>query len=221
MLDFSGVVSRSDLLLAGAWLSLQLAAAAMVCGFLIAAAATVARLFAPRLAGAPVAVFVQVIRNTPLLVQAYLIYFGLPSLGLRLPAIPASVVALSIYVSAYIIEILRGGLEATGQGQVDAARALGLSRWLTLRLVISVPALAAVYPALTSQFVLLLLATSVVSTISTPELTAAANAIHGLTFRSFEVYIVIAVMYLGLAAIFRAVFAAIQGLIFPFQRRAA
>ncbi len=132
--DFSGVWSRWDLLLSGMFMTLMLAATCMAGGFAIACLATVLRLFQPRLFAAPIAGFVTLIRNTPLLVQVYLVYFGLPALGLRLPAVPASILALSIYVSAYTIEILRGGLDATGQGQVDAARALGLSRAKTLAL---------------------------------------------------------------------------------------
>jgi polar amino acid transport system permease protein len=220
-LDFSGTFARSDLLLAGAVLTVELAAAAMALGFAIAMCCAGLQLYHPRSVGRLVTAYVEAIRNTPFLVQIFVIYYGLPSLGLRLSPITASILGLSIYVGAYATEILRAGIESIGHGQIEAAQALGLRRFAILRHVIVVPALAAIYPALTSQFVLLLLATSIVSAISTPELTGAANDIQGMTFRSLEAYLVVAAAYLVISGGFRLVFAALGRVLFPFQLRRA
>ncbi len=216
-LDFSGTFARSGLLLSGALLTVELAAAAMLCGFVIAVVASGAQMMWRSTAGRVVTVYVELIRNTPFLVQILIVYYGLPAIGLRLSAIPASIVGLSIYVGAYATEILRAGIESIGRGQLEAARALGLRPLCVLRHVVIVPALAAIYPALTSQFILLMLATSVVSAISTPELTGAANDIQGMTFRSLEAYLVVAVVYLAITAVFRLAFSGLGRLLFPFR----
>jgi polar amino acid transport system permease protein len=216
-LDFSGTFARSDLLLEGALLTVELAAASMVCGFVIGLCAAGLQLYHPRSIGRLVTGYVEAIRNTPFLVQIFVIYYGLPSLGVRLTPVFASIVGLSIYVGAYITEILRAGIESIGHGQIEAAQALGLRRFGVLRHVVIVPALAAIYPALTSQFVLLLLATSIVSAISTPELTGAANDIQGMTFRGLEAYLVVAAAYLALSGMFRLVFVLLGRVLFPFR----
>jgi polar amino acid transport system permease protein len=216
-LDFSGTFARADLLLSGALLTVELAAAAMAAGFLIALCAAGLQMSYRGSAGRVVTAYVELIRNTPFLVQIFIIYYGLPSIGLRLSPIIASIIGLSIYVGAYATEILRAGIESIGRGQIEAARALGLRPLGILRHVIVVPALAAIYPALTSQFILLMLATSIVSAISTPELTGAANDIQGMTFRSLEAYLVVAAAYLTISAAFRLVFAGLGRVLFPFQ----
>jgi polar amino acid transport system permease protein len=220
-LDFSGTFARSGLLISGAVLTVELAAAAMAIGFVIALCGAGLQLYQPRGTGRLVTVYVEAIRNTPFLVQIFVIYYGLPSIGLRLSPVVASIIGLSVYVGAYATEILRAGIESIGHGQIEAAQALGLRRFAIMRHVIVIPALAAIYPALTSQFVLLLLATSVVSAISTPELTGAANDIQGMTFRSLEAYLVVAVAYLVLSGGFRLVFLALGRVLFPFQAKRA
>lgn len=203
-LDFSGTLSRWPDLAWGALNTLWIAAAAMAGGLAIGAAAAWAALSRVRVLRLLPAVYVEAFRNTPFLVQAYVVYFGLPVIGVRLTAYPAALLSLSLYAGAYATEIIRAGIEAVPTGQIEAARSLGLSRLLTLRLVVLRQAVAAVYPALASQFVLVMLASSLVSAISVPELTAAANDIQGQTFRSFEAFLVVAVIYLALTALLRA-----------------
>jgi len=138
------------------------------------------------------------------------LYCGLPVLGLRLSSYPAALLSLSIYAGAYAAEIIRAGIEAVPPGQTEAARSLGLSRGLTLRLVVLRQALVATYPALASQFVLIMLASSLVSAIAVPELTAVASDIQGQTFRSFEAFLVVAAIYLGLTALVRTGLAGLE-----------
>ena len=129
----------------------------------------------------------------------------------------AAILAMSINVGAYATEILRGGIESIPHGQIDAARALALTRFQIFRKIVLPPAIRAVYPALSSQFILLMLASSVVSTISATELTAITNTLQSTTFRAFEFYFVATGMYLVMAIGFRFVLRGLQRLIFGRQ----
>jgi polar amino acid transport system permease protein len=157
---------------------------------------------------------VEVIRNTPLLVQLFIVFFGLPSLGLRLDAMTAALISLTINLGAYSVEIVRAGLEAIPRTQIEAGHSLGLSGFQVFRYVVILPTLKLMFPALASQFVLLMLATSIASQISVPELFHAASIIQSRTFRDFEVFTVIAVLYLALALTLRGAFAMIYKLAF-------
>ena len=216
-LDFGGVLSRSDLLLRGMWLTAQLSLASMAIGLAIGIAAACLTLAGYRPLRFLVLGYVEAIRNTPFIVQVFLIYFGLPALGVRLDPISAAIAAMSIYGGAYTSEIIRAGIEGVSRGQVEAARALGLSPFLTFRHVILKPAVAAVFPSLAAQFILLLLSSSVVSAISVPELTGAANDIQGLTLRNMEVYLVVAAIYVGLVAALRGGMLVIERVLFSYK----
>jgi polar amino acid transport system permease protein len=199
-------------LLAGAAVTLRLSLFAMLFGLVIGPLGAIARISGKRPLRLAVAAYVELIRNTPFLVQLFIIYLGLPRLGLRLSPDVAALVALAVNLGAYAIEIMRAGIEAVPRGQTEAALALGLRPWQVYRLVILVPALRTVYPALTGQFVLLMLGTSVVSAIAANELTAAANDLQSTTFRAFEVYFVVAGLYLALTLILRVLFAVVDRL---------
>jgi polar amino acid transport system permease protein len=209
-LDFSGTLSRWGVFAEAALFTTALSAAAMVFGLLIGLAGASARLSRFRMLRLASTAYVGLIRNTPFLVQIYIIYFGLPALGLRLSPIPAALLSLSVYAGAYLTEIARAGISSIDRGQIEAARTLGLSGYRTFRHVALKPALAAVYPSLTGQFILTLLASSIVSAISVPELAGAANDVQGLTFRSLEAYLVVAAVYLALTALFKGVFTAVD-----------
>ena len=219
-LDFSGTLDRWPLFAEAAVLTVVLSAAAMVVGTVIGVAGAAARMSGVRVLSGVAQGYVELIRNTPFLVQIYIIYFGLPTLGVRLQPLTAGLLSLSLYAGAYLTDIVRAGLQSVPAGQVEAARTLGLSPYRTFRHVVLKPALAAVYPSLTSQFILILLASSIVSTVSVPELTATANDIQGLTFRSLEAYLVVAAVYIGLTGIFKAVFIAVEQRSFAFRRPA-
>lgn len=143
--------------------------------------------------------YVEVIRNTPFLVQLFVLYFSLPALGIRLLADQAAVVGLAVSFGGYATEILRSGIEAVPRGQIEAGRALGLKRLAIFKHVTLHQAFKIVYPALASQLVILLLGSSVVSAISATELTAITNSLQSQTFRAFEFYFVAAGMYLAMA----------------------
>lgn len=218
-LDFPAVLERWPSFLAGAALTLELAAFATVLGAMIGTLAAVGRGARSTLIAGACKVYVEAIRNTPLLVQIFLVYFGLASLGLKLSAFTVAVAALTINVGAYTAEIMRAGFEAIPRGQIEAAEGLALSRLQIYWHIILLPAIEKVYPALTSQFVLLMLASSVCSQISAEELTAVANYIQSDTYRAFETYIIVAVLYVVLSLVMRAGFWGLGLVLFPRRRR--
>jgi polar amino acid transport system permease protein len=208
--EFSGTLARWPDFAWGAVTTLWLSLVSSALGLILGAMGAVAAQSRLRVVRAVPAFYVEAIRNTPLLVQIYIIYFGLPAVGLRLTPPVAAVLALGFNAGAYASEILRAGIDAVQRGQIEAGWALGLSRLRTMRLVVARQVLAAMYPALVSQFVLIMLASSLVSAISVADLTATANDIQGKTFRSFEAFLVVAAIYLGLTFVMRTGLTALE-----------
>ncbi|MBU9604749.1 amino acid ABC transporter permease [Burkholderia multivorans] len=217
--DFSFLSTHWDVLLAGALSTVRMSLATIVLGFLLGATLAVLRTQGPIWTRRTVTAYVDVIRNTPLVIQAFWLFFGLASLQIRVPAITAAVIALTINVSAYTTEIIRAGIESVPRGQIEAASCLGMSRWKVLRLVVLPQAIERMYPALVSQFVLMMLATSIMSQISVEELTSAGYSIQSETFRGFEIYLVAAVIYLVMSWLLRLVMAGLAQLAFSRRRR--
>lgn len=198
-LHFSQVLAYFPQLVAGFVLTIQLSLGAIVLGASLGLAAAMYRSIAPRVISWPVDVYVELIRNTPFLVQLYIIFFGLPSLGFRLDALQAGLLAMTINLGAYSTEIFRAGIESIHRTQLEAGAALALTRLQIFRHIVLKPALGRIWPSLVSQFILLMLTSSVCSFVSVEELSGAANTIQSATFRSLETYFIAGVMYLGLA----------------------
>ncbi|MGH6921806.1 MAG: amino acid ABC transporter permease [Geminicoccaceae bacterium] len=215
--NFRDVFNNIDLLLVGMGYTLQLSFITMVLGLAIGITMALVRTWGPTPLRWLAASYVEVIRNTPLLVQLFIIFFGLPSLGLRLSAEQAAVIALSVNLGAYATEIVRAGIEAIHRSQVEAGLSLGMSRLQVFRYVVLFPALRVIYPALASQFILLMLATSIVSLIAAEDLFHMAAFLESRTFRSFEIYLVVTGLYLVMALLFRAMFAVVYRV--AFERR--
>lgn len=213
-LQFRDVFAAWESILDGVWITLLLSVAAMLGGLVIGVLCAAGRTYGPIWLRRIIGAYVEIIRNTPLIVQLFLIFFGLPSFGLRLDGLTAAMIALVINLGAYTTEIVRAGLEAVPKAQVEAGHSLGLSGLQVFRYIVVFPALKAMFPALASQFVLLMLATSVASQISVQDLFHAASIVQSRTFRDFEVYTVIGVLYLALAIGFRGLFALIYRLVF-------
>jgi polar amino acid transport system permease protein len=208
--DFQDVFAAWPELAWGAFHTLLLSGIAMAIGMVVAVAGALGKTSGPKPVRIVIDAYIELIRNTPFLIQIFMIFFGLPSLGIRLSSNTAAVIALIINVSAYGIEIIRAGIESIHAGQIEAGKALGLRPLQIFRLIILKPAIQAIYPALTIQFIMLLLNSSVCSAIAATELTAAAGDIQSRTFRSFEVYFVITCIYFVMSAFFWAVFGAIE-----------
>ncbi|RVC03204.1 amino acid ABC transporter permease, partial [Mesorhizobium sp. M7A.F.Ca.AU.002.06.1.1] len=146
---------------------------------------------------------VEVMRNTPFLVQLFFIFFGLPSLGVRLDPLLAAMLAMTLNMAAYTIEIVGAGLDAVPGGQTEAALALGLRPRQVFVKIVLPQALKIIYPALTSQIVIMMLESAVVSQIAVRELTYEADMLQARTFRSFETYFVVTLVYLALSMALR------------------
>ncbi len=217
--EFASVLAFWPQFLHGAWLTIQLSFAATVLGFVLGSCCAIGRRSRIGWLRSVCGFYVEVIRNTPLLVQVFLFYFGFASVGLPMPAPVAALVVLVINVGAYTTEIMRAGFESVPPGQIEAAECLGLTRAQIYWNVVLQPAMERVYPALTSQFVLLMLATSITSQISAEELTAVANLVQSMTFRAFETYLVAAGFYLVLSFVMRLGFWGLGLVIFPRRRR--
>jgi polar amino acid transport system permease protein len=200
------ITDNLDLFLDGIWLTVQLAAVTCVLGILVGVLGAAAMVSGFRPLVALTRGYVEVIRNTPLLVQLFFVFFGLPSLGFRLNAAEAAVLTLSLHVGAYATEIIRAGIEAVPRGLLEAADALALSRFQRFRFVVLPQALRRVYPALSSQFIILLLDTSIVSLIGAEDLTSMGYFLESRTFRSFEIFFTITLIYLALSFLFRRAF---------------
>lgn len=214
--NFLPVISNFDQLVAGALITIQLSLGAILIGLIIAVPCALAKTAGPKLLVWLVNIYVEVIRNTPFLVQIFFIYFSLPALGVRFDPNTAALVALSVNVGAYATEIVRAGIESVNEGQVEAGRALGLKGHQIFRYIVLKPAIRTIYPALTSQFIYLMLTSSVVSAISATDLTAAGNNIQSATFAAFEVYLVITALYFVLSLGFSGLFSLIERVTFRY-----
>ena len=201
--DFLPVLQNSDLLLRGALFTLELTAIGTVLGVSLGIVGAVVRAWNIRPFAALFGLYVELIRNTPFLVQLFFIFFGLPGLGVHISEWQAAVLAMVINLGAYSTEIIRAGIQAIPKGQLEAASALAMSRFETFRYVVLQPALAKVWPALSSQIIIVMLGSAVCSQIATEELSFFANFIQSRNFRSFETYVLTTLIYLCMALLIR------------------
>ena len=215
-LDFSPVIEGLPSLLWGCIGTLGLAISGMALALVIGVIGVVLRDSHSRILRTLVIGFVEIIRNTPFLVQIYFIFFALPLAGILLNPTVTAIIALGVNGGAYAIEIIRGGVQSIHKGQIEAGLALGLHKADVFRLIVLKPALRAVYPSLTSQFILLTLTTSIASAISAYELTSVAQIIESDSFRSFEVYGTLLFFYLLISWLLMRMFAAIGARAFSY-----
>lgn len=213
--EFGPVFANLPTILAGVWQTLTLSAIGILFGLGLGVLLAMSRGVTPRPIQRVVDGYVEVIRNTPFLVQLFLIFFGLPVLGLRLDAVQAAIVTITLNLGAYASEIIRAGIDNIHPSQLEAGASLAMTRLQVFRHVVLMPALARVWPSLTSQFVLTMLSTSICSFISVQELSGAAAQVESDTFRSFETYIVATVIYLLLSFLLRIVLLGVGEAMFP------
>lgn len=200
--DFAPVLAAWPLLLDGAIQTLKMSAISMVAGLALGIVFMMMRTSPLKPLRMLAIGYIELIRNTPFLVQVFFIYFGMPSVGLRLGGEEAAILAMTLNCAAYAAEIVRGGVQSIQPGQIEAGRALGLHTLDIYRFIVFRPAIRAVYPALCSQFILMMLNSSLVAAVSAEELTYAAQTLDAQTFRSFEIYFVLGVIYLLLSQFF-------------------
>ena len=198
-LDFPAVLAEWPLLLTGVAWTICLTAVATAVGLVLGVVFAWSRASGPTWLKAVVGTYVELIRNTPFIVQLFFIFFGLPAAGVKLTPETAAVIAMVVNLSAYATEIIRAGITATPQGQIEAAQSLAMGRMQIFTRVVLPPALAKVWPSMTGQIIIVMLGSAVCGQISVPELSYAANLIQSRNFRSFESSIVATLVYLVLA----------------------
>jgi polar amino acid transport system permease protein len=198
-LDFGWLVEALGAIARGAATTLLLIAVTTVAGTLLSILGAAGRRSRYPLLRHAITVYVEVVRNTPFLVQLFFIYFGLPALGIRLDPIVSAMLAMTLNMAAYTTEIVGAGLDAVPRGQSEAALALGLSPRQAFVKIVLPQALRVIFPALTGQIIIMMLESAVVSQIAVRELTYEADMLSARTFRAFETYLVITLVYLALS----------------------
>ena len=197
--DFSSIWEYREYLYNGVIGTLRLTLVGTVLGVAIGILGAISRAWKLPVLFPVYTVYVELIRNTPFIVQLFFVFFGLPSLGIHLSEWQAATIAMVLNLGAYSTEIIRAGVESVPKGHIEAASALAMSRFQIFRCVILRQALLKMWPALSSQIVIVMLGSSVCSQISAEELTFGAGFITSRNFRSFEVYFVVTIMYFLLA----------------------
>jgi polar amino acid transport system permease protein len=213
--NFGWIAEYLPVLLSGIRVTVQLIIIGAVFGVALGIFCAWARALGPKWLGAIAGAYVEMIRNTPFLIQLFFIFFGLPSLGVQMDELTAANLAMIINLGAYSCEIIRAGIQATAKGQFEAGASLAMSPFQTFRYVVLLPALQKIWPALSSQIVIVMLGSSVVSQIAAEDLTFAANFIQSRNFRAFETYIASTLIYLVLSILLRQALAWMGRMIFP------
>jgi polar amino acid transport system permease protein len=216
--QFSVVWNNIGFFIQGVFLTLQIVAVAIAFGLVLGIAGAMGRTSANRWLNWIATAYVEFFRNTPFLIQLFFFFFGLPSLGVRMTPWQAAVLALAINFGAYSTEIIRAGIEGIDKGQIEAGMSLGFKKFQIFRHIILVPALGKIYPALVSQIVIAVLFSSVVSQISAEELTFVGNYLQSRTFRSFEIYLAVSLLYVALVWFIKGIAYVIQKKYFAFTQ---
>ena len=204
-LDYSVVFTKIPILLEGCWVTLQISFFALLLGMVFGIAGALCRISSNKVLNSGAFFYVWVIRGTPVMVQLFILYFGLPQLGIRLPSMVAGVLGLAINTGAYITEIIRAGIQAVDRGQMEAALSLGMSYRQAMRRILGPQAVKFCIPPLVNQFIMTLKNSSIASLVTITELFRTGEQIIYTTFRSFEVYTAVAVFYLIMNSVFMVI----------------
>lgn len=194
-LDFSIVAPYTDLLLTGLWWTIVLAVASSALSFILGIVFALVVLYAPALFAYPVRFFMWLFMGTPLLLQLYLIYYGLVQIGIDIPALFAGILGLSLHFAVYNADVFRAGIVSVDPGQMEGARSIGLSQGQTLRYVIIPQAIRNTIPPIGNNMIVLLKDTSLVSIIGIAELVHSAQIAISETYSPFEFYLTAAALY--------------------------
>lgn len=188
----------------GAGVTLELTAVGLTLGFVLGLLLALAKVYAPRFLRGAATAYIEVFRGTPLLVQLFLIYYGLPSLGITLSQNLSAYLALGLNSAAYQAEYLRGEIQAIGPSQMMAGRSIGLSRWQTIRHIILPQALRLALPSWSNEPISLLKTTAVVFLIAVQDLMAKAKRTATITYNPIASYLAVAAVYLVMVFVLNA-----------------
>ena len=203
--DFAFLADKWPDFVAGAWLTIQLTILSIAFGFVLGTVCAMARVYGGPLLRRLVGAYVETIRNTPLLIQIFIVYFGLSSLGLKLSAEVSAVIALTVNMGAYSTEIMRAGIQSISRGQVAAAQALGMTYPQTMGYIVLPQAFRNMVPVLLTQTIILFQDTSLVYVLSITDFLGAASKVAQRDGRLVEMYLFAAAVYFVIS------FAASQG----------
>lgn len=198
MKSFMDAYSAANLmfLLKGLWITVEVSVISIILSYILGGILGFIRYMRIKYFSAIVGFIIDLIRNLPLILIFFFVYFGLPNLGLRIEIIPSSILALTVFESAMLAEIIRGGIESISKGQMEGARANGLTYWQAMRYIILPQAQVRMIPALVSQFISLIKDTSLATIIMLPELMYHAQIIYGQnTNYIIPMFVALAVMY--------------------------
>ena len=198
MLEYQIFFEYAPMLLIGFWLTIKIVVCAIALGIPLGLFLALGRRSNFVIISFLSTSFIELFRNTPFIIQVFLFYYVLPFYGLRLSAEYIGVLALAAFGSAYFAEIIRAGIDAVPKGQLESARAIGMTDWQAMRNVILPQTLSIVIPPLTNQTLTLIKESAILSTITVHELTMTGLMVQGETFRPFEVFIMVALLYWAL-----------------------
>ncbi|MBP2637014.1 MAG: transporter permease [Firmicutes bacterium] len=204
-LDYSIILNKFPILLEGCLVTLEISLYSLLLGMVFGIAGSLCRISSNRFLSSIAFFYVWIIRGTPVMVQLFILYFGLPQLGLKLSSMTAGVLGLAVNTGAYITEIIRAGIQAVDKGQMEAALSLGMKPRQAMIRIVGPQAIKICIPPLVNQFIMTLKNSSIASLVTITELFRTGEQIIYTTFRSFEVYTVIAVLYLIMNSIFMVI----------------
>jgi polar amino acid transport system permease protein len=209
------------LILQGFLVTMGISALAFAGGLAIGTVVALLRLARNPVLRWPAAAYIELFRNLPFLIEVFFVYYVLPFWGIRLPALTVGVVALAIYIGAYYAESIRAAIQSVPSGQVEAARVIGMSRGQALRHIVLPQIFGVLIPPLTSQTLGMVKETAVLSTITIKEVTMAALMVQGITFRPFEVFMMVGLLYWAFTALLAFAAGRLEVSLQPYKRSAA
>ena len=194
-LDFTIFIDYGPRILQGFLLTVQIVAGAVAIGLPLGVLLATGRQSSLPPVRLLCTIVIEVVRNTPFMIQVFLLYYVLPFYGLRMPANLVGVLGLALFGSVYYAEVIRGGIDAIPRGQLESARAIGMSKWQAMRNIVLPQTLPIILPPLGNQTLSLVKESAILSTITVQEMTMTALRVQGETFRPFEAFIMIALLY--------------------------
>ena len=201
-LDYSVIIGKLPLFIEGCWVTLEITFFALLLGMIFGIGGALCRISTNRFLSRMAFLYVWIIRGTPVMVQLFILYFGLPQLGIKMSSMTAGVLGLAVNTGAYITEIIRAGIQAIDKGQLEASLSLGMKYRQAMIRIIGPQAIKVCIPPLVNQFIMTLKNSSIASLVTITELFRTGEQLIYTTFRSFEVYTVVAVLYLIMNSVF-------------------
>lgn len=204
-LDYSVVLNKIPILLEGCWVTLEISFFSLLLGMVFGIAGALCRISSNSFLRWLAFVYVWIIRGTPVMVQLFILYFGLPQLGIKMSSMMAGILGLAINTGAYVTEIIRAGIQAVDKGQMEAALSVGMNYRQAMTRIIGPQATKICIPPLVNQFIMTLKNSSIASLVTITELFRTGEQIIYTTFRSFEVYTTVAILYLVMNSVFMVI----------------